>query len=269
MSVIHIATPEGKREVYPEDQVRDIWLQGFIPESSVYWQPGMPEWRPAREYFQVQPGTSRAVAASEPPEAPGYQFVKDPTAQTRLLTMLLWVSVGLDVISPLAAFFAKAEGMAPVIDLFNAIDLFNSATTSVVFLTWIYWANRNSHGFGAKCMQFKAGWAVGFYFVPIFSLFRPYQSMREIWQISKDPERWIGIPSSPVLVWWWTLWIVAGLVGQVVIVAAAMAKDDPRMISVITAGNYVMPAVHLALCLVAIRLVGSIYRQQVALVEGR
>jgi len=57
-------------------------------------------------------------------------------------------------------------------------------TTSVVVLVWIYGANRNAHAIGATGMRFTPGWAVGWYFIPIFNLWKPYQAMKEIWKAS-------------------------------------------------------------------------------------
>src|SRR5215831_8155859 len=62
--------------------------------------------------------------------------------------------------------------------------------TSVVVLVWIYGANHNAHALGATGMRFTSGWAVGWYFIPIFNLWKPYQAMKEIWKASADPRNW-------------------------------------------------------------------------------
>ena len=49
---------------------------------------------------------------------------------------------------------------------------------------------------------------MGWFFVPIMNLFRPYQVMNELHKTSN-----LVSAGSPVVGWWWGLWIVAGVVG--------------------------------------------------------
>src|SRR6478672_1315812 len=98
MSVIHIATPDGRKEVYPEDQVQEIWREGYIPEASLYWQAGMTDWRPAADYFSNTPRVLRERAEAAPANA-RYCFTRDPAGLTHLLKILLLVSMILQVVS--------------------------------------------------------------------------------------------------------------------------------------------------------------------------
>jgi hypothetical protein len=77
----------------------------------------------------------------------------------------------------------------------------------MAFLMWIHRSHRNLSAFGAQGLTFTPGWAVGWWFIPIFNLFRPFQIVREIWQAS-DPgmpagAAWRRAPSSPLIGWWW------------------------------------------------------------------
>lgn len=72
-------------------------------------------------------------------------------------------------------------------------------------LKWIYRANVRARRLGAEGMKFTAGWAVGYYFIPIFFLWRPYQSMKEIWQASQNPDDWKSARHSPIIDVWWAL----------------------------------------------------------------
>jgi len=55
---------------------------------------------------------------------------------------------------------------------------------------------------------------VGWYFVPVANLWKPYQAMKEIWKASSDPENWQDRPVSPLLPWWWLLCVVSSIIGQ-------------------------------------------------------
>ena len=80
--------------------------------------------------------------------------------------------------------------------------------TAVVVSRWIYRANSNARALGASEMAFSPGAAVGWYFVPIANLWKPYQGMREIWRASVSPARWKRQPVSALLPAWWLLAIV-------------------------------------------------------------
>lgn len=104
-------------------------------------------------------------------------------------------------------------------------------TLVVMFSIWIHRANRNARALGAERMQFTPGWCVGWFFVPIMNLFRPYQAVKEIWKAS-DPDwqqgrepvfhvgldgvdaPWQRADTPSVLGVWWGLWIVSGALGQ-------------------------------------------------------
>ncbi len=75
----------------------------------------------------------------------------------------------------------------------------------VILFMWIYRANYNVRCFGARDMRFTPGWAVGWFFVPIFNAWRPYQVMKEIWKTSINVLDWANQPVSRVLIWWWVL----------------------------------------------------------------
>jgi len=77
----------------------------------------------------------------------------------------------------------------------------------VVFATWTYRMNANIHALGSNNLRYTPGWAVGWYFVPIANLWKPYQVVRELWLASKDPAGWQTARSIKLLSWWWTTWL--------------------------------------------------------------
>ena len=140
------------------------------------------------------------------------------------------------------------------------------AATAVAFLTWIYRANLNCRGFGAQNMRYTPGWAVGYYFIPFLNLFRPYQVMREIWQVSQNPADWEAQPVSPVLGWWWTAWLTSGVLGHILF-RIAMSADSVEDLRLATQVSISASCVGLVLCVCAAFLVNSIGRRQEHLVS--
>jgi hypothetical protein len=68
-------------------------------------------------------------------------------------------------------------------------------------------------------MEFTPGWAVGWFFVPIANLFKPYEAVREIYQASdpglgEDEEgavlswHWSKQPAPLQMKLWWATWIL-------------------------------------------------------------
>jgi len=91
----------------------------------------------------------------------------------------------------------------------------------VAFLMWIHRAHRNLPSLGATDLRFTPRWAVGWFFVPIMSLFRPYQVTSEIWKAS-DPEvnitdgtAWKSAATSPIVGWWWALFLISNFVANI------------------------------------------------------
>ena len=83
--------------------------------------------------------------------------------------------------------------------------------TTIVFGCWIYRANANARSLGASGTRFSPGWSVGWYFVSIANLWKPFQAMREIWKASDNPQHWQSAPDDPILGWWWFGWIVSNI----------------------------------------------------------
>jgi len=107
--------------------------------------------------------------------------------------------------------------------------------TAIVFLMWVYRVYSNLYLFRVSGLTYSPGWAVGYFFIPIISLFRPYQALQEVWRASDpdvpadDRRGWRDTDSSPVILLWWLLWIAGGILAQVYLRMAlsGRAEDAP------------------------------------------
>ncbi|QDU59783.1 hypothetical protein Pan216_06160 [Planctomycetes bacterium Pan216] len=83
----------------------------------------------------------------------------------------------------------------------------------ISYCVWIYRAHRILPSLGAVDLSTSSGWAVGYYFIPIMNLFRPYQIMVEIWNTSgphsasSKPQLWKKQGTNALVGWWWGMWI--------------------------------------------------------------
>jgi hypothetical protein len=104
---------------------------------------------------------------------------------------------------------------------------------------WIHRAHANLRESGADGLEFTPGWAVGWYFVPIMSLWKPFQAMREIWQASAAPGNWQSVQTPPLLGWWWALYLGANILGQI---GLRLSKNIDSVDSAITASAFITAA---------------------------
>lgn len=159
------------------------------------------------------------------------------------------------------------------------ISLFYAAT-AVPFLTWFHRLHKNLQSLGQTGLRFTPGWAVGFFFIPIFNFFRPFQAMREVWHGS-DPERTEleVAPESPegrsrsdtppLVAWWWGLFLAPGIFNHIAywVITISQLNEDlagqrvAAIIMVLTHLLMIMSA------LVTIRLVAHLTRWQVKKAE--
>jgi hypothetical protein len=102
----------------------------------------------------------------------------------------------------------------------------------IAFLVWKHRAAANLRASGRGPLKFTPGWAVGWYFVPIASLVKPLQAMREIWQVSHNGP----VANTPaVLGTWWTFWLLGNLSGQIAFRLSRSAETPDAMLRVSTA----------------------------------
>jgi len=108
------------------------------------------------------------------------------------------------------------EGTEKVIFYSLAYGLYvlSFLVSGFLVLRWIYRINQNAREL-APDKPISPGWAVGWYFVPVLALWKPFQAMREAWQISTDPANWRTVAVPPLLRQWWGFWIVGNILDQV------------------------------------------------------
>ena len=79
---------------------------------------------------------------------------------------------------------------------------------------WIYRAHANLRDSGHH-LTISPGWAVGWYFVPIASLFKPLEAMRELWSLSHSESDRYTEDASPNIGTWWGFWVVGGILSNI------------------------------------------------------
>jgi hypothetical protein len=84
----------------------------------------------------------------------------------------------------------------------------------VLVAMWIYRAHANLKEAGLTELEFTPGWAVGWYFIPFANLIKPFQAMRELWNMSLVLNDGFGQEADSRLKTWWGAWIVGNIVSN-------------------------------------------------------
>lgn len=109
--------------------------------------------------------------------------------------------------------------------------------TAILYLMWIHRAHRNLKSLGVECLKYSPNWAVWGFFVPILSLFRPFQVVTEIWKASDptvgidDNTAWQNAPTSSVIISWWLLFLITNWLGWFVLRLALQAETLEEMLT--------------------------------------
>ncbi len=80
--------------------------------------------------------------------------------------------------------YANVNFLSSIKDNILAFNLLVFVVAFVLFLMWFRRAYKNIQIIGYE-IKHKDGWAVGDFFVPVISLYYPYNIMTEIWQKMK------------------------------------------------------------------------------------
>jgi hypothetical protein len=123
----------------------------------------------------------------------------------------------------------RLAGIAPelydtIAGVVSIVQFLAFLITGVVILRWIYRARECLDALDAAGMHFSPGWSIGWYFVPIANLWKPFHALNEIWKASNEPRSWSDQPTPDLLRWWWGFWLLANSFGQAVFRLSQHAK---------------------------------------------
>jgi hypothetical protein len=100
----------------------------------------------------------------------------------------------------------------------NLLYLGVLAAAGITFIVWLYRARSNAEIINGAEHRRSRGWVIGSWFCPIVNLWFPFQVVDDVYRTS-DPDapadlyRVTGLPSSPLVRWWWAAFLAADLIG--------------------------------------------------------
>jgi hypothetical protein len=127
----------------------------------------------------------------------------------------------------------------------SAVSIF----TWVIFLVWMHLAAKNVRALGQQGLEYTPGWCVGWWFIPVMSLWKPFDAMREIWKAS-DPDSvgpgatkpWRASAVPAALKLWWGVYVLNGFLG-IGIVLSNLDFSGKRAAVVVGPANFVTHAI--------------------------
>jgi hypothetical protein len=177
--------------------------------------------------------------------------LKSNTQRAKVLLTFIWIVLGLEVISLISSGLqynllqTVSNGGEITNEAATANDLreqiiailylLTYITSGVLFIMWFRRAYFNLHQ-KVKNISFDEGWAAGAWFVPFVNLYRPFQIMKELYEETKktildnDSSFQIDL-TTKYLGLWWTLWIVNGILGQVIFRLSRNADTLPELLT--------------------------------------
>jgi len=170
--------------------------------------------------------------------------------------------LALSVLGRLGSATGPDETNLDLIDLLGVIQIPLPIATGVAWLMWQHRAQANLHAAGIGGLKFTPGWAVGYWFVPIVNLVRPYQSVKELWSASDpgapDEADWQKVSGAARVGWWWLVLLASNLAGVGAPWEIATIDDARRWLTVTVVGE----ALSIAAAALAISIVMQIQQRQ-------
>ena len=131
--------------------------------------------------------------------------------------------------------------------------------TGVVWMIWQHRAQSNLRDVGTGDLRFTPGWAVGWWFVPVASLWMPYLAVRELLRASEPSVTdWRRASTGSLPGLWWAAWIVGSILAGIV---SAYPDDTPGQL---LASSWVF-----AVELIALLVAGGLAIVLVRRIDGR
>ena len=86
--------------------------------------------------------------------------------------------------------------------------------TAIAFLKWNYRMINNAYCVDDSTLTISPGWGIGYYFVPIFSLWKPYQALRDAYDVFVS--KCAVDRNRIILPLWWGAYLISCFLGQIV-----------------------------------------------------
>jgi hypothetical protein len=166
--------------------------------------------------------------------------------------LLIWIVLALEIVSLVSSYLqydllqtaanggylseSEAEANDSREQIIGIIYLVAYIISGITFIMWFRRAYYNLHQ-KISTLSYSEGWAAGSWFVPFVNLYRPFQIMKELYVETKELFTNNGLAekvgyTTAYLGWWWALWIINGVLGQIVFRSSLNADDIGELLNI-------------------------------------
>lgn len=197
-----------------------------------------------------------------------YTFL-DPQPLARTVIVSIWVYLGAAALGGLSNLIVLdrfvtgsfVEEDSAIIWAPALIYFLCMVVSGFLILKWTYRVSRNAHAL-SQGLQVSPPWAVGWYFVPVAWLWKPFQALRETWQASSQPDNWKEAAVPGRLRWWWGLWIASNFLSQISFRFTAIESPAPQAVVAATIVDLAGSLVDVPLCILLVGIVRDLSQLQ-------
>ena len=175
-----------------------------------------------------------------------------------IIAALVWGGVAIQAMavgSTVLAFLSTGSAyLAVAVNVFYVVIF---AITGILYLVWLRDAVANVYSLDpiGRIMS-RVGAAVD-YFLPIACLFRPYQTMRELWlRTCAEADLDDG---HRLIKWWWALWIISNAISSVL---GIVVSTDPTNAALAAGGGTIDFAISTVAALFFVKVVTEVSKRQ-------
>jgi hypothetical protein len=107
------------------------------------------------------------------------------------------------------------QTMALLVGTYSCAFIISALLPAIFVLAWFYnsYSNLIALGKTPKHPIKSVSWI---WFIPVSSLWQPFQAMKELWYSDRNDIN-LAVTKSPAILWvWWLSWILSGVVAEVV-----------------------------------------------------
>jgi len=193
--------------------------------------------------------------------------------------LLLTIGIGVDAIDILLggvlissqSFTATNSGAIFIIStlqgIVRAIESLLTYVIAIFFLVWLYRAYSNLTPLQVQNQSYTPGWAVGWWFIPIASLWMPYLVVKELWEksdplVHEETEYWHRSYIPTLFRCWWALWVCSGMVGLIYFAYASMINTGDSAFQITTKTLMLVKLFTIGAGFLCIKIVSGINKRQ-------
>lgn len=134
-------------------------------------------------------------------------------ARARRATIAAWLFVAIQI-GTLLLIGGRYAGLLTSSSASETAETLTFATLllSIILVgMWIHRAHANLIESGFSDLSYSPGWSVGWFFIPIMNLFKPFDAMKELWNTSTNANERFDSPAPPLLKTWWAGWLIGNV----------------------------------------------------------